>query len=80
MQHLDPGGVRESLIPTKATPETWPDPHMFSRDVVRVARPFEELSPDGVVGRPSLATPELGRRLFEAAVERGAGAVERMLR
>jgi creatinine amidohydrolase len=78
MQHLDPGAVRESLIPPDATPPTWPDPHMFSTDAVQVVRPFEELSADGVVGRPSLATPELGRRLFEAAVERAAGEVERV--
>lgn len=78
MQYLDPDAVRESLIPPDATPPTWPDPHMFSTDAVQVARPFEELSADGVVGRPSLATPELGRRLFEAAVERAAREVERI--
>jgi creatinine amidohydrolase len=78
MQHLHPERVRESLIPPGGTPPTWPDPHMFAADPVSVVRPFDELRPDGVVGRPSLATPELGRRLFEAAVERGARAVERI--
>ena len=52
---------------------------MFSSDVVQVVRPFEELKADGVIGRPSLATPELGRRLFEAAVERGSHQVERIM-
>jgi len=42
-------------------------------------RPFDEIRPDGVIGRPSLATPELGRRLFEAAVERGGLIVERVM-
>lgn len=79
MQHLRPDSVRESLIPKGGTPPTWPDPHMFSSEVVQVVRPFEELSPNGVIGRPSLATPELGRRLFDAAVERGAQAVERVM-
>jgi creatinine amidohydrolase len=79
MQHLHPDSVRESLIPSDGTPSTWPDPHMFSSEVVQVVRPFEELSPNGVVGRPSLATPELGRRLFDAAVERGAREVERIM-
>jgi creatinine amidohydrolase len=78
MQHLHPESVREELIPSGGTPPTWPDPHMFSRDPVRVMRPFDELRPDGVIGRPSLATPQLGQRLFEAAVERGARAVERI--
>ena len=80
MQHLDPDAVRESLIPPDGTPRTWPDPHMFSTDAVQVVRPFEELSANGVVGRPSLATPAVGRRLFEAAVERGSREVERILR
>jgi creatinine amidohydrolase len=79
MQHLHPDGVRESLIPPDATPPTWPDPHMFSTDAVQVVRPFEELKADGVVGRPSLATPELGRRLFAAAVERGSREVGRIM-
>jgi len=79
MQHLHPERVRESAIPPGGTPPTWPDPHMFSRDAVRVVRPFDEIRPDGVIGRPSLATPELGRRLFQAAVERGGLIVERVM-
>ena len=79
MQHLDPAAVRDALIPPGATPPTWPDPHMFSKDPVRVVRPFEELSPDGVIGRPSLATPELGRRLYDAAVQRTTAEVRRLL-
>jgi len=79
MQHLHPDSVREPLIPADATPATWPNPHMFSSDVVQVVRPFEELKADGVIGRPSLATAELGRRLFDAAVERGSREVERVM-
>jgi creatinine amidohydrolase len=79
MQHLYPDRVRESLIPLDATQATWPDPHMFSSEVVEVVRPFEELKADGVVGRPSLATPELGRRLFDAAVERASREFERIM-
>jgi creatinine amidohydrolase len=79
MQHLHPEHVRESAIPAGGTPPTWPDPHMFSRDAVRVVRPFDEIRPDGVIGRPSLATPELGRRLFEVAVDRGTLIVERVM-
>lgn len=80
MQHLHPERVRTSAIPAGGTPPTWPDPHMFSRDAVRVVRPFDEIRPDGVIGRPSLATPELGRRLFDAAVDHGALIVERVMR
>jgi creatinine amidohydrolase len=80
MQHLHPERVRESAIPAGGTPPTWPDPHMFSRDAVRVVRPFNEIRPDGVIGRPSLATPELGRRLFDAAVDRGAAIVDRIVK
>jgi creatinine amidohydrolase len=76
MQHLRAGDVRESLIPTGATPPTWLDPHMFSKHAARVVRPFEEISSDGVIGRPELATPELGRRLFAAAVDPGTAIAE----
>ncbi len=79
MQYLHPEHVRESAIPAGGTPPAWPDPHMFSREAVRVVRPFDEIRPDGVIGRPSLATPELGRRLFEAAVDRGSMIVERVM-
>ena len=79
MQHLHPERVRTSEIPSGGTPPTWPDPHMFSRDAVRLVRPFDEIRPDGVIGRPSLATPELGRRLLEAAAERGGLIVERVM-
>jgi creatinine amidohydrolase len=79
MQHLHPERVRTSEIPSGGTPPTWPDPHMFSRDAVRVVRPFDEIRPDGVIGRPSLATPELGRRLLDAAAERGGRIVERVI-
>jgi creatinine amidohydrolase len=51
---------------------------MFSIDAVQVVRPFEELSENGVIGRPSLATPEIGRRIFVAAVERGAAEIARI--
>jgi creatinine amidohydrolase len=80
MQYLHPERVRTAAIPAGGTPPTWPDPHMFSRDAVRVVRPFDEIRPDGVIGQPSLATPELGRRLFDTAVDRGALIVERVIR
>ena len=80
MQHLHAERVRTSQIPPGGTPPTWPDPHMFTRDALRLVRPFDEIRPDGVIGRPSLATPELGRRLFDAAVERGGLMVERVAR
>ena len=79
MQHLHPHLVRDSAIPAGGTPPTWPDPHMFSSDAVRVVRPFDEIRADGVIGRPSLATPEFGRRLFDAAVARGALIVDRIV-
>jgi creatinine amidohydrolase len=78
MQHLHPELVRDDLIPAGATSPAWPDPHMFSIDAVQVVRPFEELSENGVIGRPSLATPEIGRRIFVAAVERAAAEIARI--
>jgi creatinine amidohydrolase/Fe(II)-dependent formamide hydrolase-like protein len=33
-----------------------------------------------VIGTPSLATPELGRRLFDAAVDRSAAILDRIVK
>jgi creatinine amidohydrolase len=79
MLHLHPELVRQPLIPRGASPAAWPDPQMFSNDVVQVVRPFDELSPNGVIGRPSLATAEIGQRLFEEAVARGVREIERIV-
>jgi creatinine amidohydrolase len=79
MSHLRPEAVRAAQIPAGPTPPAWPDPHMFSTDAARVVRPFDQISPDGVIGRPALATPELGARLFAAAVERCALIAARIL-
>ena len=80
MQHLHPELVRDDRIPQGTTPPAWPDPHMFSADAIQVVRPFQEISPDGVIGRPSLASPASGRRLFDAAVSRGAAEIGRIAR
>jgi creatinine amidohydrolase len=79
MSHLRPEAVRAAQIPAGPTPPAWPDPHMFSTDAARVVRPFDQISPDGVIGRPALATPELGARLFAVAVERCALIAARIL-
>lgn len=68
--HLWPDAVREAHIPSGDTPPTWPDPHLFSTDPVRVIRPFNEINPNGVIGRPSAASREAGERLYRTAVQR----------
>jgi creatinine amidohydrolase len=57
-----------------------PDPHMFAKRQVSVVRPFDEINPTGVIGRPSEASPDAGRRLFETAVERGVELVDKLAR
>lgn len=79
MLHLHPALVRTELVPEGGTPPAWPDPHMFSADAVQVVRPFEEINPTGVIGRPSLASAESGARLFDDAVARCAAEVHRIL-
>lgn len=76
--HLWPEAVRVDDIPAGQTPQTWPDPHLYSRDRVTVVRPFDEINPTGVIGRPSDASPEAGARLYGAAVERLAEVVRRV--
>jgi creatinine amidohydrolase len=74
---LWPEAVDSKAIPQGGTPASWPDPHMFALKEVSIVRRFEEINPSGVIGRPSLATPELGRHLFDAAVRRCIDAVDR---
>jgi len=72
--HLWPAAVDLDAVPPGGTPATWPDPHLYSTGAVQVARRFEALNPTGVVGRPSDASAEAGRVLFEAAATRLADA------
>lgn len=64
--------VDQEAIPSGGTPQTWPDPHMFAGASVSVVKPFGEINPTGVIGRPEEASAERGKRLFEAAIERCA--------
>lgn len=76
--YLWPEAVRVAAIPAGETPATSPDPHLYSQDPLGVVRPFDEINPTGVIGRPSAATPEAGARLYRAAVDRLADVVRRV--
>jgi creatinine amidohydrolase len=71
--HLEPHAVRRDRIAAELPPGV---PGWFSIDMtmpggpVKVGTRFEDLTRRGVVGDPTLASPEKGRRFFEAAVER----------
>jgi creatinine amidohydrolase len=80
VQFLWPQLVNARDVPSGGTPMTWPDPHMFAKRQVSVVRPFDEINPTGVIGRPSEASPDAGRRLFETAVERGVELVDKLAR
>jgi uncharacterized membrane protein YeaQ/YmgE (transglycosylase-associated protein family) len=75
--HLAPEAVRADAIPAGGTPPTWPDPHMFAAPEAAVVRSFAEINPTGVIGRPELASREIGKQLFEHAVLRCRQIVER---
>jgi creatinine amidohydrolase len=77
--HLWPEAVRHEAIPAGGTPPTWPDPHLFAAKSVTVVRRFEELNPTGVIGRPELASAEIGATLYATAVERCGEIVDRLL-
>jgi creatinine amidohydrolase len=68
--HLWPAAVDRAAVPAGGTPPGWPDPHLYAAGAVQVARRFETINPTGVVGRPADASPDAGRRLFEAAAAR----------
>jgi creatinine amidohydrolase len=75
--HLAPEAVRDNATPAGGTPPTWPDPHMFAAPEAAVVRSFAEINPTGVIGRPELASREIGKQLFEHAVLRCRQIVER---
>lgn len=77
--HLWPELVDREAVPTGGTPQTWPDPHMFADASVSVVKPFGEINPTGVIGRPEVASAERGKQLFESAVERCTEEVSNIL-
>jgi creatinine amidohydrolase len=79
VMHLRPELVQREAVPSGGTPPTWPDPHMFGGDNVSVVRPFEEINPTGVIGRPEEASAAIGERLFQAAVARSSETVAKIL-
>lgn len=68
---LDPARVRTDRLAPSVIPPTSPYHHveMFASNRVALYKPFKEYSPSGVIGDPTLATPELGERIFQATVE-----------
>jgi creatinine amidohydrolase len=78
VMHLWPETVAADRIPAGSTPPSWPDPHMYGGDHVSVWRRFDDINPTGVLGTPSLASPEAGARLFDAAVTRVTDVITRM--
>jgi creatinine amidohydrolase len=68
---LDPARVRTDRLASSVIKPTNPYHHaeMFAANRVALYKPFKEYSPSGVIGDPTLATPELGERIFQAAVE-----------
>jgi creatinine amidohydrolase len=73
VMRLDPEAVRGDRIQAEYPPGI---PGWFTIDMTRPGGPvklgtrFEDLTRRGVVGDPTLATPDKGRRFFDAAVSR----------
>jgi creatinine amidohydrolase len=80
MLHLHPDLVDMSLA-RRSVPE-----HLASYTHVGFGKPVsfgwtsDDLSPDGVIGDPTGATPELGARLVDAAITRAAAALRECAR
>ncbi len=73
VMHLQPAAVRTDRIQAEYPPGI---PGWFTIDMTKPGGPvklgtrFEDITRRGVVGDPTLATSDKGRRFFEAAVER----------
>lgn len=67
--------IRPELVKTALAVSTYPDPgsrylttDLLGGSPVRTYLDFADLSPTGTLGDPSLATPEMGAKFFEATV------------
>lgn len=78
MLSLWPDLVRTELIPKGSTPQTWPNQHLYNADAVRTVRPFDQINPTGVIGRPELASAKAGEELVNTATDRLSDAVLRI--
>jgi creatinine amidohydrolase len=73
VMHLEPAAVRAERVQAEYPPGI---PGWFMIDMTKPGGPvklgtrFEDITRRGVVGDPTLATPEKGRRFIEAAVSR----------
>ena len=72
--HLFPEAVKPERIPG---PSGKAGPHMFAGAGVAHGLDFRHFSDNGVIGDPSLATADLGRRQFELIVERLVAALSK---
>lgn len=72
MMHLEPRAVRTDRIRAEYPPEIpgWVRFDMTHGAPVKVGTRFEDITRDGVVGDPTLASADKGRRFFDAVVER----------
>jgi creatinine amidohydrolase len=67
--------IRPELVKMELAATTYPDPgsrylttDLLGGSAVRTYLDFADLSPTGTLGDPSLATPEMGAKFFEASV------------
>lgn len=74
--HLWPELVGEVPVAPQQN-DVWPTRGLFLNSPVKTVRQFSEVSPTGIVGDPTAATPELGERILDLAVRRTLEAVRR---
>lgn len=76
--HLFPQVVRREAIPAGRSGE--PGPHMFGTAAAFEGLDFGKFSANGVIGDPSLASAEVGARLFALLVDKLTATVAQYLR
>jgi creatinine amidohydrolase len=72
MMYLDPHAVRTDRVRAEYPPQLaeWASFDLTDGGPVKVGVRFEDITQSGVVGDPTLATPEKGRLFVDAVVER----------
>ena len=75
--------IRSDLVKMELAVATYPDPgsrylttDLLGGSAIRTYLDFADLSPTGTLGDPALATPEAGKKFFEAVVGELAAFIE----
>ena len=78
LYYIDEDGVRKNRIPdsNNVKGSKWWSPEMFGSNKIAMYKPFSELTKDGHIGDPKLATKEAGETIHNLIVDKSLPLIE----